>query len=139
MLSSLYLCSRKHLRQFSRSLQLRYSHYYCSLQATCLYIGLIQLLLHVVWFILYFNSLSKQLTNVLEEECLCSRFLENSIVTTLLFVYCVHIVVSAFVYLSMSCSVMLVVVGLLGTSWMYLLVWLVHLNCCYFRNNLWMK
>ena len=51
------------------------------------------------------------LTNVFEVECSCSRCLDGCIVTTLLFVYWVHIVVCAFAYLSIlffSCLLLLV-------------------------------
>ena len=40
----------------------------------------------------FYSSRQTFLTNVIEIERSCSRFLENSIVTSFLFVYCVHIV-----------------------------------------------
>ena len=65
------------------------------------------------------------LIKVLEVERLGFRLLENSIATLLLFVYCVHIACCCIRLLVYSLfSLILVVVGLLGTSFMYLLAWL---------------
>ena len=55
-----------------------------------LHTKLAEFLLPVICFVLL-----PILTNVLEVECSCSRFLDDS---TLLFVYCVHFVVCAFAY-----------------------------------------
>ena len=63
------------------------------------------------------NSLRK----VLEVEVLCSLLLENSIVTTLLFVPSADIVVCAFAHLSIPFSLIFVVVAFTGTCSIYLL------------------
>ena len=79
----------------------------------------------------YSQSTLSCLMNVLEVKCLCSRFLENSIATSLLFVDCVNIACCCF-HLSFPFSLTLLL-------WVYLCSKLVAIVGIGFINNIHVK
>ena len=101
-------CKQQHL--FVRSVQRKPSNHDCSLTQRLFTQGSLNSYCSAFVLSCLLWSNINNLMNVLEAERWCSRFLENSIATSLLFVSTV-----------LHVFLMLVVVGLLGTCSMYLL------------------